>query len=79
MPNVTQHAIELLALTLVEGHKWPLNLAREASRSFIAMHAKYPDEFPHYQKLPQEQQKELWIFYATGWNQGRLFARLATN
>lgn len=79
MDDLSNVVIDALAATLVETRKWPLEYARKAARSFISMQVKYIEEFQRYEKLPRQEQIDLWIYYASGWNQGRLFSALPTN
>ena len=72
-------AIAALANALVEQNKWPAELARAAAETFAAMQCKCPDELKRYAQMSQREKRDLWSYYATGFNQGWSYAKLDTN
>jgi len=74
-----KQVVEVLANTLVEDHKWPKDKAAAAAEGLICIFSQNPAEFKRYEALPPKEQRDLWFYFATGWNQGRLFARRSNN
>ena len=72
-------AVEILAQVLVEQNKWPVKLARVAAGTFASMQAKCPEEFKRYAKMSKQEQRDLFSYYSTGFNQGWAYAKLETN